>query len=519
MKEEEGASSADQHMTKGKRGPKTWACPYHDRLGCAFAGSKRSREWKQCERWVDGRWSGARNCSVGNLYGSLTGEQQAAVWNAPVVPGEKGETNRVASMTVVKAANDKARSIREGLVLKSEADREFLLRVINGLCNALSQLHAEARINTKPDLRHEVRRLMGLEHVQGWRWYWTAGPCVSGYSDGGPRWNKYALGMWNNWMDQLIGQMPRDQVRHWHSEQKCPFQLCRAIANAARHCDGLIWEHVLDEYIGVYGLVSCMTATVLREDRNSQQRSKFTDMIDHILGGDADKFVRLVNERVAADWRSKFPLTMARYSPQRKLLLVLSVATPPASGKSTVLKGVASGIGAPVLSSDDFVSISGESDKARFERAARNACLDPKNTSNVCGCRAVVVDKNVPDENGWKKFVSIFTPIFKCFDEVYAVRFCPQELGEKEVEVIMRRMEERVPKEGKIVLSMQTPNYHALMFDFFLPSCQNSLCKVHDHRQGTMVTSKLFTDGAADTIVGDFILHMEGGPKNWLRLA
>ena len=153
---------------------------------------------------------------------------------------------------------------------------------------------------------------------------------------------------------------------------------------------------------------------------------------------------------------------------------------------------------------------------ARFERAARNACLDPKNTSNVCGCRVVVFDKNVPDRKGWEKFVSIFTPTFNCFDEVYAVMLCPRELGDKEVRVIKRRMVQRAPEKGKMVLHPQTPGYDNIMGNIFLPSCQGSLFDFH-HTRGTMVTDKLFTDGEAGTIVKDFIRHMEHGPANWLR--
>jgi hypothetical protein len=150
--------------------------------------------------------------------------------------------------------------------------------------------------------------------------------------------------------------------------------------------------------------------------------------------------------------------------------------------------------------------------------AARKACLDPKNTSNVCGCRVVVFDKNVPERNGWNKFLKIFTPTFKDFDEVYSVQFCPKELGKKEVNVIQRRMAKRVQKKGKIVLSMQTPDYDKIMFGSFLPSCRGALSEFHASR-GTMVTDQLFTDGAADTVIGDFIQHMEGGLKNWLPLT
>jgi hypothetical protein len=201
----------------------------------------------------------------------------------------------------------------------------------------------------------------------------------------------------------------------------------------------------------------------------------------------------------------------------RKLLLVLSVATPPASGKSTVLKGVATQIGAPVVSSDDFVNRDGKPDHMGFETAAQDACLNTENTSDVRGCRVVVFDKNVPNLDGWNKFKRIFTPTFRHFEEVYAVQFCPRELGEKEENVIQQRMAQRVPKEGKTVLSTQTHNYATIMFTRFLPWCRNSLSDVHALR-GTMVTDLLFTDGEADTIVRGFIQHIEGGPTNWYHL-
>ena len=201
----------------------------------------------------------------------------------------------------------------------------------------------------------------------------------------------------------------------------------------------------------------------------------------------------------------------------KKLLVVLAVATPPGSGKTTILKGVSTIIRAPCVSSDDFVGVDGRPSREKFEDVFLQHCTTPYNLSNVEGYRVVVYDKNVPDKDGLKALRRVVKPLFEIFDEVRTVQFCPKQLGEHEVGVMMERMRARKPDPKRIVLSHRSPEFDRIMHDVFIPKCRRHLEEFQCLR-GTLTVENLFVPGAQDSIVEQFYGFIMSGSGSWYSI-
>ncbi|GMI06933.1 hypothetical protein TrLO_g13178 [Triparma laevis f. longispina] len=180
--------------------------------------------------------------------------------------------------------------------------------------------------------------------------------------------------------------------------------------------------------------------------------------------------------------------------------IVATLCCPPGTGKSTILKGVASKLNAGMVSSDDFI---GESSRNSFEEAFIKLVEDNK---------VVVYDKNIPDGDGLARLLGRHVMgnarVVKRFAVEY-IFIVPRMLTDVDVEVAKTRIACRDKEDGRAVLGVWLDAFFEIFADY-VRNCRRFLSEAQCMR-GVMITSKFYSGdaGAASSLIEDAASFVE----------